>query len=97
MELDAALREMADAVGDRRAAIAELEVQLEELRRVEVEQQERVERLSAIEPAVAKEFVALLDVDLARRERSGSRRDLLLFVLGVVATIIVSAIFYALT
>jgi hypothetical protein len=97
VELDAALEEMAAAVGDRRTAIAQLEAQLEALRRVEVEQQERVERLSAIEPAVAKEFVALLDVDLARRERSGSRRDLLLFVLGVIATIIVSTIFYALT
>lgn len=96
VELDAALREMAESVGDRRTAIAELEAQLEELRRVEVEQQERVKRLSAIEPAVAKEFVALLDADLGRRERTGSRRDLLLFVLGVVATIIVSAIFYAL-
>lgn len=96
VELDAALKGMADAVGDRRTSIAELEAQLEELRRVEVEQRGRVERLSKIEPAVAKEFVALLDVDMSRRERSGSRRDLVLFVLGVVATIVVSAIFYAL-
>ncbi len=96
VELDVALKDMADAVGDRRTSIAELEAQLDELRRIEVEQRDRVERLSAIEPAVAQEFVALLDVDLSRRERSGSRRDLLLFVLGVVATIVVSAIFYAL-
>jgi hypothetical protein len=73
-----------------------LEERLEDLRRLELEQRDRVQCLSEIEPAVAKEFAALLDADLSRREQSGSRRDLLLFVLGVIATIVLSAVFYAL-
>jgi hypothetical protein len=96
-EFDQAMAQMEEAVGTRTKVIGELEAQLQALKEHEKQLQDRVKTLSAIEPAAAKEFVSLLDADMSNRERQGIRRDLILFVAGVICTIIVSAIFFALS
>ncbi|MFJ9538769.1 hypothetical protein ACIRPX_16060 [Streptomyces sp. NPDC101225] len=96
-EVDRALGEMESALGSRKSAIAELESQLSTLKDSEQQLSERIKNLESVEPEAAREFVNLMDKSLSKREKQGVKRDLYLFALGVVCTIIVSAIFFALS
>jgi hypothetical protein len=96
-DFDQALGEMEATVNTRQKVISELEEQLKALQKNEQDLQDRVQTLSAVEPAAAKEFISLLDDDMSKRERQGIRRDMILFVAGVICTIVVSAIFFALS
>lgn len=91
------LDELGEVMEARRQQFFDAQARLLQMQMAESELQERVAALSAVKPEAAVAINALLDESLEARDRRGARRDWLIFGMGVLATAIVSLVFYLLT
>lgn len=87
-EVDFILRELAEVSREREAAVRKLETDLSSMEVKERELKDRIEVLQKTPIPVADHFAKLLE----QGERRSTRRDYLLFGLGVVITTIIAVV-----
>jgi uncharacterized protein YceH (UPF0502 family) len=90
------LHEMEIVAKRREATVSDLEKKLAELMEREVTLKSRIDTLSAVSPEAAKEFVNLMERQQAKSDRRSAQRDYIIFVMGVLASAVVSLFFFAL-
>jgi hypothetical protein len=82
------LTEMESATRERLASVELLEQSLKELEDREKTASERLRILQEVEPEAAAELARLVDQSLDKREKVSSKRDYIIFGLGVIVTAI---------
>jgi len=78
----------------RRQQLMDAQARLLAMQVEESEINERVQALQAVQPEAAVAINALLDESLEARDKRGARRDWLIFGMGILATVVVSLIFF---
>lgn len=96
-DAQALLDELAQVMEARQQQVRDAHASLLALQMEEYEVQERVAALKSVRPEAAGAITALLDESLEERDKRGARRDWLIFGMGVLATAIVSLIFFLMT
>lgn len=87
------LDELEATIKVRSEAVANAEVRVAELSRRESETQQHLAELEKASPEAARAFHDLMESTLTKGNRSANRRDLVIFILGVIASIIVQVIY----
>lgn len=93
-DAQALLAELEELMAARRQQLFDAQATLLQLQLEESAVQERVDHLKSIQPEAAVAIGGVLNESLTERERRGERRDWLIFGLGVVATAVVSLVFF---
>ncbi len=91
-EVDVAIRTLTNDIQERQSAIEALLKRNEALSEQEQELKQRVDALKDVPIEVAKYFQDITEKQLAQYDRRNSKRDVMIFVSGVVVTTVVSII-----
>jgi len=92
-EAQALFNELESNMAARKAALDDAEVRMASLAQQEAKTAQRIKALEGSSPEAAAAFHQLLDASLAEGSRRSNRRDLVIFLLGIVASIIVQVVY----
>ena len=85
--------ELQATMAARKAAVDEAEHRMSELNVRALETRQRIKNLESSSPEAAKAFAELMDKSMTAGARKTNRRDLVIFVLGVVASIVIQVVY----